>query len=60
MKEYYMIIAATLILTGCFNNSGPDLSPEASKKVLKNLPDWFMMTPEKEGFKYVHLSNRVA
>lgn len=35
------------------SKKGPDLSPEASRKTIKNTPDWFISSPEKEGFKYV-------
>ena len=54
MKNNYIakIIIATLVITGCGSKSGPDLSPEASRKALKSAPKWFMETPEKEGFSY--------
>ena len=54
MKNNYItiIIIATLFITGCGSKSGPDLSPEASRKALKSAPKWFMQTPEKEGFSY--------
>ena len=54
MKQYYiiMIIATLFIFIGCGSRSGPDLSPEASSKTVKNLPDWYLNTPVKEGFKY--------
>jgi len=49
------IISITIIgflFIGCGSKSGPDLSPEASRKTVKNLPDWYINTPVKEGFKY--------
>jgi hypothetical protein len=54
MKKYYMImtIAVLFIFTGCGSRSGPDLSPEASRKTVKNLPPWFINPPAIEGFKY--------
>ena len=54
MKKYYiiMIITATIIFTGCGSRSGPDLSPEASRKVIKSAPKWYIETPKKEGFLY--------
>jgi ABC-type Fe3+-hydroxamate transport system substrate-binding protein len=54
MKKYYIImtIAALFIFIGCGSQSGPDLSPEASSKTVKNLPDWYLNTPVNEGFKY--------
>ena len=42
----------SLLFIGCGSKSGPDLSPEASRKAVKNLPEWFVNTPVKEGFKY--------
>ena len=47
----YMTIISLLFI-GCGSRSGPDLSPEASSKTVKNLPDWYKITPVKEGFKY--------
>ena len=54
MKKYYMnmTIVALFIFIGCGSRTGPDLSPEASRKTVKNLPDWYLNTPAKEGFKY--------
>ena len=54
MKKYYIImtIAALFIFIGCGSKSGPDLSPEASSKTVKNIPDWYLNTPVQEGFKY--------
>ena len=54
MKLNYIIYITicSLLLTGCGSQSGPDLSPEASRKTVKNLPDWYLNTPVKEGFKY--------
>jgi len=54
MKNYFLLTIMTigLLLIGCGSKSGPDLSPEASRKTVKNLPDWMIETPEKKGFKY--------
>lgn len=54
MKNYFLLTIMTigLLLIGCGSKSGPDLSPEASRKTVKNLPDWYLNTPVKEGFKY--------
>lgn len=40
------------MLTGCGSKSGPDLSPDASKRTLGDMPDWFLNNPENEGYKY--------
>jgi len=47
----YMTIISLLFI-GCGSKSGPDLSPEASRKTVKNLPDWYINTPQLDGFKY--------
>ena len=54
MKKYFYlsIIIYSLILVGCGRKSGPDLSPEASRKTLKNVPGWYLESPVKEGFIY--------
>jgi len=59
MKRYInkLMPLSTLLLVGviCFNcgtTKGPDLSPEASRKVLKSVPDWYIENPVKEGYKY--------
>ena len=54
MKNMYIISITVLglLFIGCGSRSGPDLSPEASRKTVKNLPDWYLNTPVKEGFKY--------
>ena len=53
MKNNYMklIIVGSLILIGCGSKSGPDLSPEPTRRVMKNIPDWYLNTPSKEGFR---------
>ena len=54
MRNYFLFILLTisLFIIGCGSRSGPDLSPEASSKTVKNLPNWYKITPVKEGFKY--------
>jgi len=54
VRNYFLFILLTisLFIIGCGSRSGPDLSPEASSKTVKNLPDWYKITPVKEGFKY--------
>lgn len=47
-----MITTLALLLAGCGSTKGPDLTPDANRKTIKNVPDWFMNTPKKEGFKY--------
>ena len=54
MRNYFLftLLTFSLFIIGCSSKSGPDLSPEASSKTVKNLPDWYKITPVKEGFKY--------
>ena len=54
MKNYYLLTIMTfgLLLIGCGSKSGPDLSPEASSKTVKNLPDWYISPPQLDDYKY--------
>ena len=54
MNNNYIIlmIAGLFILAGCGSKSGPDLSPEPTRKVMKNIPDWYLKPPPKEGYRY--------
>ena len=50
-----IIISITIIgflFIGCGSKSGPDLSPEASSKTVKNIPDWYLDTPKTEGYLF--------
>lgn len=47
-----LITMVTLTIIGCGSSKGPDLTPDASRKTISNVPAWFMDTPEKEGYKY--------
>ena len=40
------------IFIGCASKKGPDLSPDASRKTIGNMPEWFINPPKKEGFRY--------
>ena len=42
----------TVLLFNCGASTGPDLSPEPTRKIMSNIPDWFMTTPKKDGFRY--------
>ena len=54
MKLHHIIYITicSFLLTSCGSRLGPDLSPEASRKAVKNLPKWFVETPVKDGYKY--------
>ena len=47
-----ILILLTLFLAGCGTTKGPNLSPEPTRKVMKNIPDWYINTPRKDGFRY--------
>ena len=47
-----MILFITLFFSGCGSSKGPNLSPEPTRKVMKNIPNWYIKTPKKEGFRY--------
>lgn len=47
-----LTVVVTLCLISCGAVGGPDLTPEPTRKVMKNIPDWFLNTPSKEGFRY--------
>ena len=49
-----IIVYVTLILmsVNCSGNKGTDLSPEPTRKVMKNIPDWYLNAPLKDGFRY--------
>ena len=51
MIKKSFIFTLSFIAFNC-SNSGPDLSPEPTRKVMKNIPDWFLNTPTKDGFRY--------
>ena len=54
MRNYFLftLLTFSLFIIGCGSKSGPDLSPEASRKTVKNLPVWYMNTPVKDGYQY--------
>ena len=54
MRNYYLftLLIFGLLIIGCGSKSGPDLSPEASRKTVKNLPDWYLKTPVKDEYQY--------
>ena len=54
MNKIYIISVTIfgLLFIGCGSKSGPDLSPEAASKTVKNIPDWYLETPNVEGYLY--------
>ena len=54
MRNYllFTLLTFSFFIIGCSSKSGPDLSPEASRKTVKNLPDWYLNTPVKDGYQY--------
>ena len=47
-----IVLLVLFLFIGCGSKSGPDLSPEASSKTVKNVPDWYLDTPKIEGYLY--------
>ncbi len=56
MKKISLLIycAIIVIIVGCGSSStsGPDLAPAPTRKVVSNIPDWFINTPVNEGYRY--------
>ena len=52
MKKIIVLLSLFVIFIGCVGKKGPDLSPDASRKTIGNMPEWFMNPPKKEGFRY--------
>ena len=52
MKKIIVLISMLAIFIGCASKKGPDLSPDASRKTIGNMPEWFINPPKKEGFRY--------
>ena len=52
MKKIILLLSLFIIFIGCAGKKGPDLSPDASRKTIGNMPEWFMNPPKKEGFRY--------
>ena len=52
MKKIIILLSLFVIFIGCTVKKGPDLSPDASRKTIGNMPEWFMNPPKKEGFRY--------
>lgn len=52
MKKIILLILMLVIFIGCASKKGPDLSPNASRKTIGNMPEWFINPPKKEGFRY--------
>ena len=53
ISKYLIVPVITLMLLGCGGSvGGPDLSPEPTRKVMKNIPDWYLEPPPKEGYRY--------
>ena len=50
MKKITLFICSyiLLIIIGCSSSKGPNLSPEPTRRVMKNIPDWYKNTPKKE------------
>jgi len=53
LRYFSLIIFVSVFALNCSGSkTGPDLSPEPARKVMSNIPSWFMDTPKKEGYRY--------
>ena len=52
MKNYILVIIALLLFSCGGQKKGPDLSPESNRKTMSGIPEWYLDSPVKEGFRY--------
>ena len=52
LNKYLILTVVAFMIIGCGSVGGPDLSPEPTRKIMKNIPDRYLNTPSKEGFRY--------
>ena len=52
IKIATMILAAMIMFNCAGIRKGPDLSPEANRKTIKDAPQWYTQPPAKDGFRY--------
>ena len=52
LNKYLILTVVAFMIIGCGPVGGPDLSPEPTRKIMKNIPDWYLNTPSKDGFRY--------
>jgi len=53
LRYFSLIIFVSVFALNCSGSkTGPDLSPEPARKMMSNIPSWFMDTPKKEGYRY--------
>ena len=54
MKRIVTVSSALLILISCASPpvSGPDLTPEPTKTMMSNIPEWFLTNPSEEGYRF--------
>ena len=51
-KNIILILSLAFFIIGCGSSKGPNLSPEPSRKIMKSIPDWYVNTPQKDGYRY--------
>ncbi len=53
MKQITTVGSVLLILISCAApTKGPDLTPEPTKKMMSNIPEWFLTNPSEEGYRF--------
>ena len=52
MRKIIIFLFSIFIFFSCASKKGPDLSPDASRKTITNMPEWFVSPPQNVGFRY--------
>ncbi len=52
IQLFIIIIAGAMAFNCAGSRKGPDLSPDPTRKTIKDAPDWYLNRPVKEGFRY--------
>ncbi|OUW60642.1 MAG: hypothetical protein CBD58_04510 [bacterium TMED198] len=55
MKKQIFVLLILFFAMNCSGSAdpSPNLSPEASSDTVEGLPEWFLNSPEKDGFQYM-------
>ena len=52
MKNYILTITMLLLFSFGGQKKGPDLPPESNRKTMSGIPEWYLDSLVKEGFRY--------
>ena len=56
MKNTILAFSIFVMVFWSCSNNGINLAPEPTRKMMKDIPDWYSNAPEKEGFRYAAAS----